>query len=65
MKEKNIKDYGTIRIPQSLIGELQAWREAFVRIDNRPMTYECMFNIMLELLKEAKPDVYQEVSQKQ
>ena len=65
MKEKNIKDYGTIRIPQSLIGELKAWREAFVRIDTRPMTYECMLNIMLELLKEAKPDVYQEVSQKQ
>lgn len=61
MNEKSIKDYGAIRIPQPLIEDLKVWRQAFISVDNRPMTYECMFNSMLEVMKATKPEVYAEV----
>ncbi len=61
MNDKTVKDYGTIRIPQPLIEELKIWRQAFIIVDNRPMTYECMLNSMLDELKETKPEVYAEV----
>ena len=61
MNDKTVKDFGNIRIPQSLIEELKMWRQAFISVDNRPMTYECMFTGMLETLKDVKPEVYAEV----
>ena len=61
MSTKCGKDYGNIRIPQLLIEELKAWRQAYINVDNRPMTYECMLSTMLEMQKEARPEVYQEV----
>ncbi len=61
MNYKTNKDYGNIRIPQPLIEELKAWRQAFINVDNRPMTYECMLTSMLEKQKESRPEVYSEV----
>lgn len=61
MNSKTNKDYGNIRIPQPLIEELKAWRQAFINVDNRPMTYECMLASMLEKQKESRPEVYREV----
>lgn len=60
MNSKIVKDYGNIRIPQPLIEELKAWRQAYINVDNRPMTYECMLSTMLEKQKEERPDVYNE-----
>lgn len=62
MNSNNTKAYGNIRIPQPLIEELKAWRQAFINVDNRPMTYECMLSSMLEKQQESRPDVYSEVS---
>lgn len=61
MNSKTIKDYGNIRIPQPLIEELKAWRQAYINVDNRPMTYECMLSSMLEKQKEDRPEVYSEM----
>ena len=62
MNSNNTKAYCNIRIPQPLIEELKAWRQAFINVDNRPMTYECMLASMLEKQKECRPDVYNEVN---
>lgn len=61
MNSKTNKDYGNIRIPQPLIEELKAWRQAYINVDNRPMTYERMLASMLEKQKESRPEVYREV----
>lgn len=62
MNEKPIKDYGNIRVPQSLVEDLKAWRQAFINVDSRPMTYECMFQTMLEEIKRSRPEVYREMA---
>ena len=62
MNSNNTKAYGNIRIPQPLIEGLKAWRQAFINVDNRPMTYGCMLSSMLEKQQESRPDVYNEVS---
>ena len=61
MNDKPVKDYGSIRVPQSLVEDLKAWRQAFINVDSRPMTYECMFQSMLEGIKESHPEVYREM----
>lgn len=61
MNDKPVKDYGSIRVPQSLVEDLKAWRQAFINVDSRPMTYECMFQSMLEGIKESRPEVYREM----
>lgn len=61
MNEKPVKDYGSIRVPQSLVEDLKAWRQAFINVDSRPMTYECMFQTMLEEIKDSRPEVYREM----
>lgn len=61
MNEKPVKDYGNIRVPQSLVEDLKAWRQAFINVDSRPMTYECMFQTMLEEIKGSRPEVYREM----
>lgn len=31
MNDKPVKDYGSIRVPQSLVEDLKAWRQAFIK----------------------------------
>ena len=61
MNDKPVKDYGSIRVPQSLVEDLKAWRQAFINVDSRPMTSECMFPARLEGIKESRPEVYREM----
>ncbi len=60
MNEKTTKDFGNIRLPKTIIDELKVLRQAYINVDNRPMTYECMLSSMLERFAKERPDVYKE-----
>ena len=60
MIDKTPKDFGNIRLPKTIIDELKALRQAYINVDNRPMTYECMLSGMLERFGKERPDVYAE-----
>ena len=60
MSDKTPKDFGNIRLPKPIIDELKALRQAYINVDNRPMTYECMLSGMLERFEKERPDVYKE-----